>query len=81
MPLNHQKVEDQATMKKLDIGGRCATSLISYLYELQLEEIWHQENAKRQKAYDIEAQYAGRVRLLNYLIWEAESNLATNEEL
>lgn len=68
-------------MKKLDIGGKCASTLFSYLLNLRDEEKWHYDNAVRQGSKDVEAQQAGRVRLLNYLIWEAENNLEKNEEL
>lgn len=67
-------------MGKLKISKECATSLIGYLSELQEIERWHENNGRRQGAWDIESQYAGRVRLITFLINEALINLDLDED-
>ena len=70
-----QKAEGQKGMMKLKINKQCAGILFHYFNELREIELWHEQNCRRQGATDPEAQYAGRVRLLNFLINEVLDNL------
>lgn len=62
-------------MKKLTISPQCARVLFFWLKAVEKENNWYHDFEARYGNTDAEAQYAGRQRLLRYLLYEVESNI------
>lgn len=65
---------------KLEISESCARRLFFWLKKIQAEDNWYREFETRVGNLDGEAQYAGRLRLLTYMLFEVENNIPKNED-
>lgn len=62
---------------KIDIDETCARKVARWLYLLREHELDHLDHAERQGSWDLQAQYAGRARLLHQLLMVLEHNGST----
>lgn len=59
---------------KIEMDKTCASKMARWLYLLREHELDHLEHAERQGSWDLQAQYAGRARLLHQLVMVLEDN-------
>lgn len=67
-------------MRRLEIDESCARKLFYWLKKLQEEDRWYHDFETRVGNLDGEAQYAGRLRLINYLLFMVEDNIPKQKE-